>query len=73
MVAGDVPGVPSGVVTTAGNSQVALTWTASGGATIYHVKRGTTSGGPYAQVGAPASASYTDTGLMNGTTYYYVV
>ena len=68
-----IPAEPVAVVATAGNAQAVLTWTASSGATSYHVKRGTTSGGPYAQVGAPASASYTDSGLTNGTTYYYVV
>jgi hypothetical protein len=52
---------------------VALTWSASSGATSYHVKRATTSGGPYTQIGAPTSASYTDSSLTNGTTYYYVV
>ncbi len=66
-------GVPAGVVATAGNAQVRLTWAASSGATSYHVKRGTASGGPYTQVGAPATTIYTDTGLINGTTYYYVV
>ena len=54
-------------------SRSALTWTASSGATSYHVKRATTSGGPYTQVGAPTSTSFTDTGLTNGTTYFYVV
>ena len=68
-----IPVVPVALVATAGNAQVVLTWTASSGATSYHVKRGMTSGGPYAQVGAPTSASYTGTGLTNGTTYYYVV
>jgi hypothetical protein len=52
---------------------VALNWSASSGATSYHVKRGTSSGGPYTQVAAPTSTSYTDTALTNGTTYYYVV
>jgi fibronectin type 3 domain-containing protein len=68
-----VPTVPVGLVVTTGNAQVSLTWTASNGATNYHVKRGTTSGGPYTQIGAPTSATYTDSGLTNGTTYYYVV
>ena len=68
-----VPAVPAGLVATAGNAQVSLTWTASGGATSYHVKRATASGGPYTQVGVPTTASYTDSGLTNGTTYYYVV
>jgi fibronectin type 3 domain-containing protein len=68
-----VPAVPLGLVATAGNAQVSLTWTASSGATSYHVKRATTSGGPYTQIGAPGAATYTDSGLTNGTTYYYVV
>ena len=68
-----IPSVPAGVVGTAGNAQVGLTWTASSGATSYHVKRATVSGGLYTQVGAPSAAAYTDTGLTNGTTYYYVV
>jgi hypothetical protein len=68
-----VPAVPSGVTATAGNGQVSLTWNASSGATSYHVKRATASGGPYTQVAAPATASYTDSGLTNGVPYYYVV
>jgi hypothetical protein len=67
------PAVPTALAATAGNAQVALTWTASTGATSYHVKRSTTSGGPYTQVSAPMAASFTDTGLTNGTTYFYVV
>jgi len=67
------PAAPTGLKATAGDSQVALTWTASNGATSYHVKRSTTSGGPYTQVAAPTGTSYTDTGLTNGTPYYYVV
>ena len=63
------------MVATAGNAQVALTWNAVSGATSYTVKRATTSGGPYTdftQTGITGT-SYTNTGLTNGTTYYYVV
>jgi fibronectin type 3 domain-containing protein len=67
------PAAPTGLQATAGNAQVSLTWTASTGATSYHVKRSTTSGGPYTQVAAPTTTSDSDTGLTNGTTYYYVV
>jgi hypothetical protein len=67
------PSAPTGLTATAGNAQVSLTWTASAGATSYHVKRSTTSGGPYTQVAVPTIASDADTGLANGTTYYYVV
>ncbi len=68
-----IPAAPTGVAATAGNAQVSLTWTASSGATSYHVKRATTSGGPYSQVGAPTAANFNDTTVTNGTTYYYVV
>jgi fibronectin type 3 domain-containing protein len=68
-----VPVAPIQLVATAGNSQVSLTWAASTGATSYHLKRATTSGGPYVQIAAPTSTSYTDTSVTNGTTYYYVV
>jgi fibronectin type 3 domain-containing protein len=68
-----VPPVPQNLTATAGNAEASLNWSASSGATSYHVKRATASGGPYSQVGAPTSAAYTDTSAQNGTTYYYVV
>jgi fibronectin type 3 domain-containing protein len=67
------PPAPTGLAATAGNAEVSLTWTASAGATSYNVKRGTASGGPYTQVAQPTTTRDTDTGLTNGTTYYYVV
>src|SRR5439155_12720977 len=67
------PAAPANVTATAGNGQVTLGWNASGGATSYNVKRSTTSGGPYSTVASPTTTGYTDTGLTNGTTYYYVV
>src|ERR1700685_1850802 len=68
-----VPAAPMGVTAVAGNAQVTLNWTASSGATGYYVKRSTTSGGPYTQISTQATASDTDTGLTNGTKYFYVV
>lgn len=69
-----VPAAPTGLTATAGNAQVALAWNASSGATSYTVKRATVSGGPYANVATGiAIPSYNDTGLTNGTTYFYVV
>src|ERR1700689_567731 len=67
------PPAPTGLIATAGNAQVSLSWTASSGATSYHVKRSTTTDSGYTQVGAPTTASYTDTGLTNGIQYFYVV
>ena len=67
-------GIPSNLAATPGDKQVGLTWTPASGATSYNVKRSTTSGGPYTKLGSSVTAtSYTDTGLTNGTSYYYVV
>jgi chitin-binding protein len=71
---GAVPVAPTALAATPGNAQVALTWNAANGATSYNVKRSATSGGPYANVTTGVTTtSYTNTGLTNGTTYYYVV
>ena len=66
------PAAPTGLQATPGNAQVTLAWTASAGATSYHVKRSTTSGAE-TQISAPTTTSFTDTGLTNGTKYFYVV
>lgn len=68
-----VPAAPTGLSASAGNTQITLSWSGSTGATGYNVKRATVSGGPYTTVGSTASTSFTNTGLTNGTTYYYVV
>ena len=64
---------PASLTATPGNAQVSLSWPASVGATSYNVKRATVSGGPYTTVACATTTSYTDTGLIGGTTYYYVV
>jgi Domain of unknown function (DUF1929) len=64
---------PASLTATPGGNQISLTWTASPGATSYHVRRALVSGGPYVSVGCPASTSFNDTGVSNGITYYYVV
>jgi fibronectin type 3 domain-containing protein len=68
-----IPAAPTNLTATPGDTQVSLTWSASSGATSYNVKRATTDGGPYAQLAAPTSPAYTDSAVVNGTTYYYVV
>ena len=67
------PPTPTGLAGVPGNAQVALTWSSATGAATYNVKRSTTSGGPYTTITSPSSTSYTDTGVTNGVTYYYVV
>jgi fibronectin type 3 domain-containing protein len=68
-----VPTVPTGLSAAAGNAQVVLNWTASSSATAYSVKRSIATGGPYAQISTPTVPNFTDTGLTNGTKYFYVV
>lgn len=67
------PTAPTGLSAIAGNAQIALSWNASSAATSYRVKRATVSGGPYTIVASPTSNNFTNTGLVNGTTYFYVV
>jgi fibronectin type 3 domain-containing protein len=67
------PAAPTGLAATVGSGTVTLTWNASGGATSYTVKRAGVSGGPYATLGTTTQTTYADSGLTNGTTYYYVV
>ena len=67
------PAAPAGLTAAGGNAQVNLTWNASTGATSYHVKRSTTNGSGFAQIAAPNVTSFADSGLSNGTAYYYVV
>lgn len=54
------------------SEQVVLTWTASTDAETYSLKRGTSSGS-YDTIIDDVTSSYTNTGLTNDTTYYYVV
>jgi fibronectin type 3 domain-containing protein len=74
MHSGDgAPATPTGVTAAAANSVIGLSWNAISNATTYNVKRSTSNGGPYTNIAAPFTPAYTDAGLSNGTTYYYVV
>jgi len=68
------PSAPTGLTATDGNAQISLAWAGDGTAVGYNVKRANVSGGPYSLIATIVrSTSYLDTGLVNGTTYYYVV
>jgi fibronectin type 3 domain-containing protein len=68
------PASPTGLAATADNAQVSLLWNSTTGAATYNVLRSTMSGSGYASVASGVTGtSYTDTGLTNGTAYYYVV
>jgi len=69
-----VPNAPTGLIAVAGNQTVSLNWNASAGATSYTVARSTVNGGPYTVIASGLTAlSFLNTGLVNGTTYFYVV
>jgi len=68
------PAAPTNLIATAQDSQVTLKWEFSYLAATYNVKRATVSGGPYTTIKTGlALPEYMDTGVTNGTTYYYVV
>ena len=66
------------VAATAGSASVALSWTSSSGylgwdPSGYSVGQASVSGGPYTFTGVGDVLSSTQSGLTNGTTYYFVV
>jgi hypothetical protein len=68
------PTAPTGLTAAAAAGQVALSWNGTAETDGYNVKRSTTSGGPYSIVASNlTSATFTNTGLVNGMWYYYVV
>ena len=68
------PDPATNLVATGGDKKVDLTWNATEGASTYTVKRSTTAGGPYTVIAENlAATNYSDTGVTNGTTYYYIV
>ncbi|MCB1129734.1 MAG: autotransporter-associated beta strand repeat-containing protein [Verrucomicrobiae bacterium] len=71
----DPPAAPAGLeAVVASTSQINLSWSASEWADTYTVKRSTTSGGaPVAVFAGLATTTFSDTGLTEGVTYYYVV
>jgi hypothetical protein len=78
IVYGDLPNqppfTPTGLTASPSNVAVSLTWNTAVGADSYMIGRSTISGGPYTNIASGVtSTTYVDTGLINGTTYYYVV
>ena len=67
---------PTGVTGIALDGQVQLAWQPAAGASAYNVYRGLTPGSittAITPVGGVVTTGFTDTGAVNGTTYYYAV
>jgi hypothetical protein len=71
-VASDSIYPPQGLVATPGDAKVVLSWRFVHGAASYNVKRSTVSGSEIT-IANLTGTNYSDTGLINGTTYYYQV
>jgi len=69
------PSVPSGVYSVTGDRQVTLYWSpiVEDDFDYYIVWRSDYAVGPYSEIGTTRDASFVDTGLINGRTYYYAV
>jgi hypothetical protein len=69
------PTAPTGLVAIAGDGQVALRWTGSSGTSSYSLYRGTAAGTESATAIATGitATTYLNTGLTDGTTYFFKV
>ncbi|MFA4975603.1 MAG: carboxypeptidase regulatory-like domain-containing protein [Candidatus Paceibacterota bacterium] len=67
----DAPPTPTGLSATAGNLSATLSWTASSGATKYDIYKKV--GDDYPYLAQTTSTSYSASGLVNNTTYYFKV
>jgi len=73
-VSSAAPSVPAGLTAMAGDGQVLLTWNAAANATGYNVKRASVSGNSLIVIATNITGvSYTNTGLANGTLYYFAI
>ena len=70
------PGVgsPGGLVArNTGSGKITVNWIPVNGAASYNISRALSSAGPYTPLTNVAAASFINTGLTNGVTYYYLV
>ncbi|WP_052342628.1 immunoglobulin-like domain-containing protein [Bacillus sp. EB01] len=69
-----LPSVPAGFTAARyTSSSIKLTWGKVAGATGYEISRSTTKSGTYKTIKTTSSASFINTGLAKGKTYYYKV
>jgi hypothetical protein len=64
---------PANLTAIAANGRVTLNWWKAPVAASYNVSRSVSSGGPYTFLANASTPAFTDTNVVNGTTYYYVV
>ena len=67
------PVAPANLTAVPANAQVTLNWWESPVAASYNVSRSLSNGGPYTVIASVSAPGCTDSNVVNGTTYYYVV
>lgn len=73
LMMGSIPGIPTNLTATPGDSRVYLNWVAASGVIFYYkVYRATSEFGTYTMI-STSGVGYTDTGLTNGQIYWYKV
>jgi hypothetical protein len=66
--------IPTGLTGKPGDAQAVLSWNACANASFYNVKSSIASNGPFTVVASNVNGlSFTNTGLSNGTVYYFVI
>jgi len=64
---------PTDIAATLNASRIGLSWPQVFNAVSYRIKRSTSPGGPYTNIGTNGVARFEDTNAMPGLRYYYVV
>ncbi|MBU3107472.1 hypothetical protein [Clostridium gasigenes] len=65
---------PIKLTTTAGDNVVDLSWNLASNTGRYEVKKAITAGGTYTTIATTSTSDdYSDTNVINGTTYYYII
>jgi fibronectin type 3 domain-containing protein len=67
------PPAPTGLKGRHGDGRVTIQWDPAPGATHYRLKRATDRSGPWDTIATTPRTTFADTGLTNGTTYFYMV
>ena len=65
---------PANLAVTAGNQQAVLSWSRAAGAASYTLRRATSNSGPFTAIASGLTdPGFVDSGLTNGTSYFYVL
>lgn len=67
------PAAPTNLIASAAANQISLTWSPVVTATNYFIRRSNILGGTYTIIAATSATNFTDTNVVGGVPYYYVV